>query len=465
MRSEAAELVPSCARIGLSWTAACCHALLAWGCSNATHAGSAPRGDELPQESAVPGQAIESAAGLDELASAAPDVAARDDCRVVQADVNGGNGCAVTTAGSVYCWGSAALAALGRAHARDRCVVGAGDSRREVPCSLTPVRVPGIDDALEVSLGAATCVRTRGGLVRCWGNNQQHALGTEVDELCDNPFATTPEHAARVPCSTDPVLVDDLEGAVELQAWGQTCARIANGEVKCWGYHHPSATKVPGVTAALSASASCALLDGGEVRCWGSAESGRLGTSQPLQPCSGPYNQPCTLTAVPVELQVRARNVGSGWQHACAVSEDGRVYCWGHNGYGQLGIGRDSARCASGFPCETLPREVPQLNDVTVVRAGIGSTCALGADGHARCWGNLPIAGLRGATPHERIVPLPGKVIGMSAERSGVCFVLEDGALYCASLRYELEGGVGVLGPGWSLQRVPICSQDPRDLE
>jgi hypothetical protein len=39
-----------------------------------------------------------------------------------------------------------------------------------------------------------------------------------------------------------------------------------------------------------------------------------------------------------------------------------------------------------------------------------------------------------------------------------MCFVLEDGALYCAGLRYLPENGVGVLGQSRKLERVlPRC--------
>ena len=469
MRPSFGEVVPSCASVKARWSATCWLVLVASACAAPTGRDrgdrSARGSDEAPSSDAMSSTVdrdrshVELSTAPRKPQDAQPDVRSRDECPVVHVDVNGGDGCAVTAAGAVYCWGIAALAALGRAETHDRCLIGAGDTKRDVPCSLTPVRVPGIDDAIEVSLGAASCALERDGQVRCWGSNQSHALGTEVAEQCDNPYATAPAHAASVPCSADPVLVDGLEDAVKLQAWGQTCALTGGGEVKCWGYHYPSATSVPGVTGAVSTSASCALLADGEVRCWGSAESGRLGTSQALQTCSGPYNQPCTLTAVPVELQARAREVASGWQHACAVAEDGHVHCWGHNGYGQLGIGRDSKRCASGFPCEQLPHEVPQLNEVTQLRAGIGSTCALTADGRAHCWGNLPITGLQGTTPNERVVPLPDRVVSMSAERGGMCFVLESGELYCAGLRYELdpEHGVGVLSPSWSPQRMAVC--------
>jgi hypothetical protein len=106
-----------------------------------------------------------------------------------------------------------------------------------------------------------------------------------------------------------------------------------------------------------------------------------------------------------------------------------------------------------------LPQQVPDLTDVARVYAGIGSTGVLTTDQRVLCWGNLPIEGLQGAAPHEREVPLPGRVAAMSAERSGLCFVLEDGSLHCAGLRYLREDGVGVLNGAWKPTRVDVCGR------
>jgi alpha-tubulin suppressor-like RCC1 family protein len=42
---------------------------------------------------------------------------------------------------------------------------------------------------------------------------------------------------------------------------------------------------------------------------------------------------------MPVETDMRFRTVTAGMYHTCGLGEDGRAYCWGRNGYGQLGDG------------------------------------------------------------------------------------------------------------------------------
>jgi alpha-tubulin suppressor-like RCC1 family protein len=379
-----------------------------------------------------------------------------DDCRVIDVAVSGGSGCALTAAGHVYCWGLDGNGELGPNEVPDTCVFH-GPQQISVPCSLEPVRIPGISRAVGVSYGPSPCALGDDGRVRCWGSNEAGVLGASTATRCKAWFE--PGSAEDNACSPEPVVVDDLEAAIELNAFGTTCARTEQDGVKCWGYHYPTATTVPGTESAIAAAQSCAVLEDGSVRCWGSAESGRLGTTEPIGTCSGPFNQPCTLDSVPVALEVDSVDVSSGWQHACAVSSEGELHCWGHNGYGQLGLGRSSEMCESGFPCEPLPQKVPELTGVARVYAGIGSTCVLTTDQRALCWGNLPIEGLAGAAPHAREVPLPGRVVTMSAERSGICFVLEDGSLYCAGLRYLEEDGVGVLSGAWKPTRLDVCGR------
>ena len=46
------------------------------------------------------------------------------------------------------------------------------------------------------------------------------------------------------------------------------------------------------------------------------------------------------------------RELAVGGSHACALTLAGEIYCWGHNGYGQLGIPRFYAN-------SNRPRRVP----------------------------------------------------------------------------------------------------------
>ncbi len=82
---------------------------------------------------------------------------------------------------------------------------------------------------------------------------------------------------------------------------------------------------------AASSMFMCGIdLFGSEVQCWGSNFSGALGDGTTKD-----SNVPVTA-AVPPGF---AEGVGTGFDHACAISKRGGVQCWGDNSYGQLGDG------------------------------------------------------------------------------------------------------------------------------
>jgi alpha-tubulin suppressor-like RCC1 family protein len=88
-----------------------------------------------------------------------------------------------------------------------------------------------------------------------------------------------------------------------------------------------------------------------------------------------------------------AVQVSVGQQHACAVSEQGAVACWGHNEEGELGAAVVRTRYAAE------PVEVA-VTDAVEVQAGSVLTCARRRDGTASCWG----AGI-GHTPQAVVTP------------------------------------------------------------
>jgi alpha-tubulin suppressor-like RCC1 family protein len=71
--------------------------------------------------------------------------------------------------------------------------------------------------------------------------------------------------------------------------------------------------------------------------------------------------------------------VDVGARHACARVED-RVYCWGANGNGQLGLGDTDPR--------SLPTLVPTLSGIGAIGLGSDHSCAIvAASGAVYCWG------------------------------------------------------------------------------
>jgi alpha-tubulin suppressor-like RCC1 family protein len=147
----------------------------------------------------------------------------------------------------------------------------------------------------------------------------------------------------------------------------------------------------------------CAWKTSGPPYCWGTNYGGQLGAG----------NQDPTLVPVQVVGLTNVNQVAVGGDnfsrngHTCAVDADERVWCWGWNTSGQLGLGDTTNR--------SEPTLVPGLEGVVDVRLGSEHTCALDNQGAIWCWGSSDTGQLgifpsgvhtqpaRLATPHDAV--------------------------------------------------------------
>lgn len=202
-----------------------------------------------------------------------------------------------------------------------------------------------------------------------------------------------------------------------------TCAVRNDGKVKCWGAadfgqlgiaaedalsdcagtpcdHVPrSSTGLVNVAElALGDRHGCLLDESQNVACWGSNRFGELGRGSSD---ADPHVQPVALTSL-----TDAYAIASGRFHTCAI-EEGKVYCWGLNHKGQLGI-TSTNNCTvndasllselgvSGpeVACETEPVLVPGFSGALSLFAFGHQTCAINGGGELRCWGQNDTAQL-----------------------------------------------------------------------
>ncbi|MFT4626793.1 MAG: alpha-tubulin suppressor-like RCC1 family protein [Myxococcota bacterium] len=119
--------------------------------------------------------------------------------------------------------------------------------------------------------------------------------------------------------------------------------------------------------------------------------------------------------------------VALGDQFSCALRR-GKVFCWGANGSGELGVPGEEAR--------SRPVEVPGLSGVVALTAARSHAGALHADGTVSCWGDGGF-GRVSAVPTDVERQGPTRVVGVSdvvqlalAENHS-CVLRRDGSVWC----------------------------------
>ncbi|WP_437811492.1 RCC1 domain-containing protein [Sorangium sp. So ce1078] len=146
------------------------------------------------------------------------------------------------------------------------------------------------------------------------------------------------------------------------------CA-LVGGAVKCWGGDVPADVSFSGEAAVQVACyyhGCCAVTDAGKLYCWGENNGGMHGTGT-----SGGTGGPVSPRTVPG----KALYAGPGQDHMCAVFEGGKVQCWGQDWNRQLGgLG------ASSDPGVTLVE-----SGAVAVVGGQFHTCVLLSSGQVQC--------------------------------------------------------------------------------
>ena len=262
--------------------------------------------------------------------------------------------CGLTTGNRAYCWGDAPD---GSVH-------------------LSPVAVPGGLRFRQISARLDyTCAVGMDYLVYCWGSRNN------LGQLGDG---TTLPHGVPAPVSGGHRFQQVAAGL------DHTCAvSYHNGPIYCWGYNgrgeigdgttslirqHLTPVKVASdlvfKRVAVGAAHTCAVTTDNRAYCWGSNELGQLGDSS---------SAPLRTLPVRVSGNRRVRLISAGILHSCAVTTEGRAFCWGHGLDGELGNGKKYL--------SFWPRAVAGGGIFQQLTSGIWHNCAVTTDGQAYCWG------------------------------------------------------------------------------
>ena len=185
----------------------------------------------------------------------------------------------------------------------------------------------------------------------------------------------------------------------------------------------------------------CARRENGRVFCWGDNSSGQLGIG---------HREPASRGGEVIGLD-NAIAVSLGRHHGCAVRSTGAAACWGENGDGQLGTGDEDDRSEA--------TDVLDLAGVARIATGWDHSCAINVEGKLFCWGDNGF-GQSGqpdrsaAVLRPSPVPIPSGALAtdVAAGFGFGCVRTTDSDVYCWGRSDGL--GTGATGNTHELQRV-----------
>jgi alpha-tubulin suppressor-like RCC1 family protein len=320
--------------------------------------------------------------------------------------------CAISADNKARCWGENGNGQLGYNDTTDRGLV---DGSIE---SLTPYNFStfltidaAVGDGFSCFLNRNTA--STNFAVRCFGKAAFGVLGTSV-ALAANVGDATGETATNFNFTTGEFGTTSAPRRI-VAGSNHVCALFADGSVKCWGDNRDgqlgigNTNQVGGAGKTLPGNSpfvdfgslraqqitagdghTCALLSDSSVRCWGRNANGQLGRGNTFAIGDQPSEMGSSLAAVDLGTGFVPVQVEAGDNHTCALSDAGKVKCWGDNTFGQLSRASfsGSAGDASGEMGDALP--FVELGDFVPVSIDVGaiSSCALSSSGDMVCWGD-----------------------------------------------------------------------------
>ena len=274
---------------------------------------------------------------------------------------------AITENGDLYCWGHNKYGQVGN---------GTTDNQ------LTPVKV--LSDVKSVSFSDSGCSAvsaiTKNGDLYCWGYNGEGQVGN----------GTTDNQLTPVKVLSDVKSVSHSSYYSDsMNYYSAVSAITKNGDLYCWGYNGEgqvgngttdnqlTPVKVLSDVKLVSFSGSIypivsAITENGDLYCWGHNKYGQVG------------NGSIENQTTPIKVLSDVKSVSySGYNYSAvsAITKNGDLYCWGYNGEGQVGNGSTKT--------QTTPVKVlSNVRSVSYSDYNYLAVSAITENGDLYCWGH-----------------------------------------------------------------------------
>ena len=320
--------------------------------------------------------------------------------------------CGLTVSGAAYCWGLDYYGELGAG------IPGAQICGSEgIPCSTTPLAVAGgrSFSSLAGGWGESCALQKSDAAAYCWGDNTYGALGNGSTANSRTPVAVSGGRAF-VSVGTGNIFACGLTADSAAYCWGNNSAgQLGIGP----GGGPELCSAEPCSTAPVLVSGNlkfgtlsvgywhvCGLTGDNTAYCWGDNDGGQLGATT-TETCAGfGVVIGCSTVPLPVEGGNTFTKISAGSFHSCGIVAAGDGYCWGSGFYGQLGDG-------TGTDSPTPTLIAGALSFAAVSAFGRYHSCGFTAAGVAYCWGYNGWGQLGDGTGYDAYAPV--QVIGQAA--------------------------------------------------
>lgn len=207
-----------------------------------------------------------------------------------------------------------------------------------------------------------------------WGSSSDGQLGNGINDIYEYPDTPVKimDDVRCVSLGRQFSIAVTFDGS--LYTWGRNdSGQLGNGKSGEDEFEAEPVKIMDNVQYACTFNShSAAITEDGILYMWGDNSFGQLGNGK-----SGENE----FEAEPVKIMDNVKYVSTGFGHSAAITEDGSLYMWGWNDSGQLGNGEHGVGVQSDVP-------VKIMDNVKSVSLGNGHSGALTEDGELYMWGN-----------------------------------------------------------------------------
>ena len=386
-----------------------------------------------------------------------------DTCKIYVTDVAGASksSCYMDIDGMIFCMGNNEYGQLGN-----------GVTSNTDTLLPTAVTMPAGLTAKQISMSDTqfmdnACAVMSDDNIYCWGANTHGELG---DGTSGNTAHKNVPTAATMP--------NGLKAkTINTEGFDHTCAIMSDDNIYCWGEGNygqlghgtnadkniPTAVTMPTVNSnPLTAKQvvtqyrlTCGIMSDDNIYCMGRNYDGQLGIGSTDTQLTKLLPTMVTMPTVNGN-PLTAKQIALYTYGGCGILSDDKVYCWGPNYYGQLGIGSTDTSIKQYVPgIVTMPAGLLAKQVATAQSA----VCAIMSDDNIYCWGR----GLGGGADHDvpTAITMPS---GLKAKYidAGVmyfCAIMDDDSLYCFGENDNGQLGIDSTVDQSTFQKVQITAK------